>query len=273
MNNIPQIELKALIIELREICALVKNTKEDKILEEYSPELQSAFKRLDELAALDASEEFVNELLRSGEFNSLVSVISNFRFLYNLRLEIEEAKNLISSGKPWEILRNFPFYQNYLQLARTEYVGAGLKSEDSILFLGSGPLPLSLLVLCNEYNLSGLGIEKDEERANLSRELIRKLGLFGKIQITTGDHFNLLSETGYDLYMIAAQAEPKGEIFNYLAKILPPGSKVSYRIYEKGLRRLLNCNSYFDLPAEFEEYLRMQPQPPVNNTVVFLKKK
>jgi hypothetical protein len=128
-------------------------------------------------------------------------------------------------------------------------------------------------VLCNKYNLSGLGIEKDEERANLSRELIRKPGLSGKIQIITGNHFNLLSETRYGLYIIAAQAEPKNEIFDYLAKILPLGSKISYRIYEKGLRRLLNCNSYFDLPAEFGEYLRIQPQPPVNNTVVFLKKK
>ena len=217
MNTIPEIEPKTLIIELREICALVKDIKEDKILEENSPELQWAFKRFDELAALEVSEESVNELLKSREFNYVVPVISNFRFSYNLRLEIEEAKNPISGGEPWKILKNFTFYQNYLQLARTEYLGAGLKSGDSIYFLGVGPLPLSLIALCNEYNLSGLGIEKDEERANLSRELIRMLGLSGKIQIITGNHFNLLSETRYDLYMIAAQAEPKGEIFNYLA--------------------------------------------------------
>jgi hypothetical protein len=132
-----------------------------------------AFKRLDELVTLEVSEESVNEPLKNGEFNSAVPVISNFRFSYNLSLEIEEAKNLISSGEPWKILKNFTFYQNYLQLARTEYLGAGLKSGNIISFLGSGPLSLSLIVLCNEYNLSAVGIEKHEERANLSRELIK----------------------------------------------------------------------------------------------------
>jgi len=47
MNNISESEPKALIKELRQICALVKDIKEDKILEENSPELQWAFKRLD----------------------------------------------------------------------------------------------------------------------------------------------------------------------------------------------------------------------------------
>jgi len=31
-------------------------------------------------------------------------------------------------------------------------------------------------------------------------------------------------------------------------------------------------NLQFDLPSGFEEYLRVQPEPPVNNTVIFLKK-
>ena len=45
--------------------------------------------------------------------------------------------------------------------------------------------------------------------------------------------------------MIAAQAEPKKDIFNYLAKVLP---------------------------EVFEKYLRIPRLPPANNTVVFVTK-
>ena len=72
--------------------------------------------------------------------------------------------------------------------------------------------------------------------------------------------------------MVAAQAEPKKEIFEHLVKILPKRGKVSYRLYEKSLRRILDGSFLFKLPAGFEEYLRIQPEPPVNNTVVFLEK-
>lgn len=72
--------------------------------------------------------------------------------------------------------------------------------------------------------------------------------------------------------MVAAQAEPKKEVFEQLAKVLPKGSNVSYRLYEKGLRRVLDGSSIFDLPSGFEEYLRVQPEPPVNNKSVFLKR-
>ena len=73
--------------------------------------------------------------------------------------------------------------------------------------------------------------------------------------------------------MVAAKAEPKEEVFEQLARVLPEGSKVSYRLYEKGLRRVLGSSSLFELPSGFEESLRVQPEPPVNNTVVFLRRR
>jgi hypothetical protein len=273
VSTIPDLDVNSLIAELQQISTLVKDIDESKVLENPSPELQAAFKRLDEIAALEVTEKFTNEVLKTPKFNFLLPAISNFRFLYNLKLEIEEAKNLILSKKPWEILENFTFYPNYLQLARTEYTGAELKPGNCVLFLGSGPLPLSLIVLCNEYNLFGTGIEKERKRADISRKVIDNLGLSKRIQIIEGNHFDLPLQTKYDLCMIAAQAEPKKEIFEYLAKVLPSESKVSYRLYEKGLRKLLDSSFYFEPPAEFEEDLRVQPLPPVNNTVIFLKRK
>jgi hypothetical protein len=93
------------------------------------------------------------------------------------------------------------------------------------------------------------------------------------IDIVEGNHFSLPLKTRCDFYMVAAQAEPKREVFEQLAKVLPEGSKVSCRLYEKGLRRVLEGSSLYEPPSGFEEYLRVQPEPPVNNTVVFLKRR
>jgi hypothetical protein len=272
VNNILKIEASSLIAELQQIHALIKDTGEEQILETSPPEQQAAFKRLDFLAALEVDEESTAAILRNPEFESISAAISRFRFSYNLKLEIEQAKSLLSSRNPWDTLENFTFYSNYLQLARTEYIGSGLKTGNHVLFLGSGPLPLSLIVLCREYGLFGIGIEQDRDRAALSRKVIARLGLSESIEIIEGNHFSLPLKTHCDLYMVAAQAEPKEEVFEHLAKVLPEGSKVSYRLYEKGLRRVLDSSSLFEMPSGFEEYLRIQPKPPVNNTVVFLKK-
>ena len=272
MNNILQIEASYLIVEIQQIHALVKDIGEEEILESSSVELQVAFKRLDELAAFEVDEESIEMLLKIQGFEFLLISISNFRFSYNLKLEIEKANRILESQDPWKTLKNFTFYPNYLQLARTEYIGSNLKTEDCVVFLGSGPLPLSLIMLCHEHDVQGIGIEQDGKRASLSREVISRLKLSEKIRIIEGNHFCLPLDARCELYMVAAQAEPKKEIFEHLAKVLSKGSKVSYRLYEKGLRRILDGSILFELPAGFKEYLRIQPEPPVNNTVVFLEK-
>ncbi len=72
--------------------------------------------------------------------------------------------------------------------------------------------------------------------------------------------------------MVAAAAQPKTEVFAHLANVVPSGAKLSYRLYEKGLRRLLETPELVTLPEMFEESLRIRPKPPVNNTVVFMTK-
>jgi len=272
VSKIQKIEAAPLIAELRHVYTLVRDLSEEDVLESSSPEIQTAFKRLDELVALEVDEESTERIIKSPGFDSLLISISNFRYLYNLKLEIEKAKSILASRNPWETLQNFAFYPNYLQLARTEYTGSCLKPEDCVLFLGSGPLPLSLITLCHEHGIRGTGIEQGGTRANLSREVVSRLGLSESIRIIEGNHFCLPLKTRCELYMVAAQAEPKKEIFGHLAKVLPKGSKVSYRLYEKGLRKILDGSILFELPAGFEEYLKIQPEPPVNNTVVFLKR-
>jgi hypothetical protein len=121
-----------------------------------------------------------------------------------------------------------------------------------------------------QYGLECTGIEQAPEYVELSTRLVKALGLDKHIRIIHGNHFSLPLNEQCRLVMVGADALPKEEIFAHLAKALSPGEMISYRIYEKGLRRLLDDQSVFDLPPEFLECTRIRPEPPVNNTSVFV---
>ncbi len=272
VSNIMDRSSESIIKELSTMYSVTRDIKDQEILHSPSNRLKTFFRRLDYLAALDLDDKSADEILSAPEFDSALESIVRFRNLYSLRLETENVNSIRDSEDPWDALKRFTHFSNYLQLALTEYQGSGLEPGDGIVFIGSGPLPLSLIMLCHQHGLRGIGIEQEPDRAKLSRRVLMQLGLSDQIEIIEGNHFGL-SLDGCKLVMVAAAAEPKKEIFDHLACVLPAGTKISYRIYEKGLRRLLEAFSFLELPEQFEEYLRVRPKPPVNNTVVFLTKK
>ena len=256
--------------EIMAIYSAIQSIEAEESYQNISNNLNTVFQRLDYLIAQDICDKRAEEFIYNPGFSSAFDAISCFRSLYTAKIEVEHAKAIIKSKDPWKTLKNFAYIPNYLQLAKTENQGSPLKPGDHVLFLGSGPLPISLIILCRLYGLRGVGIEQEPDRAELSRIVLQKLGLSDRIKIIAGNHFSLPLEEKSELIMVAAQAEPKKAIFDHLANVLPAGTKVSYRIYEKGLRRLLDTFSRYELPEPFVEYLRIPPKPPVNNTVVFL---
>lgn len=239
--------------------------------------MDAAYKRIYALADRDASEDDVDALLAdaalSPDLAAALAAIDRLRNLYGPRLESERARALLDAADPWGFLRGFLFYPNYVALAAMERRGAGLLPGQKILFLGSGPLPLSLIMLCSGPNAQqGVGIEQKEELIELSQQVVRRLGLADAVTIRHGTHFDLNPDEPADLYMVASAAEPKDEIFPHLARTLPAGARVSFRTHEKGLRRLINASTLRHAPQGFKELAREHPQPPVINTCVFLEK-
>ncbi|HII07223.1 MAG TPA: methyltransferase [Methanotrichaceae archaeon] len=255
---------------LREVYASIKDQSYDEIFISKSKNLEEAFGRLDALAAQKVEERVVERLLQDPRLKEVREGVSRLRNVFGLRLEVEAARSILESPDPWAVLKSFTFYPNYLLLAEAEKRGAALKSGETVAFLGSGPLPLSLIALCSECGLMGIGIEKVPQWAKLSREVLDCLDLSSQIEIHVGDHFSFPLDRRCDLVMVAAKARPKEEIFRRLGKVLAPGTRVSYRVYEKGLRRLLDMESAPHMPPELKECLRIRPKPPVNNTSVFL---
>lgn len=258
----------------------IRKLSDEEILYGTSDRNRELFRKLDSLVNLEIEDGIAWNILEKKELEPVFAEINRFRNLYTVKLETEHAREILVSDLPWALLEDFPYYGNYLKLVRTEYEGLGLSPGDRIFFLGSGPLPMTLIVFFKQHGVKSTGIEQDPARTNLSRKVLEKLGLSEIITIINGNHFSLNGE-GFALnpdavikaLMIAAQAEPKKEIFEHLLEVMPAGSRISCRIYEKGLRRMLNGNCLFDLPEGFEEQARADPAPPVYNTVVFLEKK
>lgn len=268
---------------IEEILGLYQNIvvlPSEEIVYGLSDRNRELFQELEYLVSLEVEDSIVQDILQKKELEPAFTEIKRFRNLYTIRLETEHAKEILSSDSPWASLEKFSFYGNYLKLVRTEYEGLRLSSGDTVFFLGSGPLPLTLIVFFRLYGVKSTGIEKDPFRANLSKKVLEKLGLSSVIKIVNGNHFSLSEkdlslspDKGIKALMIAAQAEPRKEIFEHLLEVMPAGGRISCRIYEKGLRKLLSGNCLFDLPEGFEEQERVQPQPPVYNTVIFLEKR
>lgn len=258
--------------EFLDIYATIRDLTDDEILNGPEDMFRSHFERLQILIARDVDDRLAKELLCDRELKWITKHISRLKKLNGLRMEIRFAQSIIAAQDPWNVLRGFVYYPNYLRLADMEYRGADLKPGDRVAFLGSGPLPLSLICLCKQYGIKGMGIEQVPEYATLSQNLIQTLELTEHIQMIQGNHFSLPLDKECMLVMVAADADPRDEIFTHLAKTLPKGARVSYRIYEKGLRRLVDNAAALNPPSVFKEYLRIRPEPPVNNTSVFLIK-
>ena len=258
--------------EFLDIYTAIRDLTDDEILNGPDDIFRPHFERLNRLAAIDVNDSLADKIFHDFELQPVINRISHLKRINGLRMEIEFARSIIAGPDPWAMIENFVYYPNYLELARMEYKGGNLRRGNRVVFLGSGPMPLSLICLCKQYGIDGIGIEQVPEYIKLSENLIKNLGLAGHIRIMQGNHFSLPLKDDCRLIMVAADALPKDEIFSHLAKVLPDGTILSYRIYEKGLRRLIDSQSVFKLPPEFKEYTRIRPEPPVNNTSVFIIK-
>ncbi|MEA2051926.1 MAG: nicotianamine synthase family protein [Euryarchaeota archaeon] len=177
--------------EIMAIYSVIQSIEAEECYQNISNNLNTVFQRLDYLIVQDICDKRAEEFLYNPGFSSAFDAISSFRSLYTAEIEVEHAKAIIKSGDPWKALKKFAYISNYLQLAKTEYQGSQLKPGGRVLFLGSGPLPISLIILCRLYGLRGVGIEQEPDRAELSRMVLQKLGLSDQIRIIEGNQYTL----------------------------------------------------------------------------------
>ena len=139
--------------------------------------IDEVIKILDEVEVIahDKTIDFdsAKHILDDEKMNRALKLIRKFYVYVGARLEMENALKILNSDNPREVLDSFHFYDRYIGLINNESKLAKFNEEKTFLFLGSGPLPLTLIMFNEVFGCKCIGIEQQEDVAQLSRKVLK----------------------------------------------------------------------------------------------------
>lgn len=156
-------------------------------------------------------------------------------------LESHFSALLASHGKPLDHLALFPYYSNYVKLGLLEYTlltgHLGSRIPTRVAFVGSGPLPLTSIVLAKHHLRSASFHNYDinpEANAMALRLVWPDPDLSGRMFFHTADIMEVTHALrDYDVVFLAAlvglDAEEKGRVVEHLARYMAPGAVLMLR--------------------------------------------
>ena len=225
-----------------------------------------------EVIAHDETIDFdsAKHILDDEKMNRALKLIRKFYLYIGARLETSNAREIIESDDPKATLDTFHFYERYEGLLTNESKLAHWHEDKTFVFVGSGPLPLTLILFGQKFGCKCIGIEIQEDVAELSREVIKKLGLDDGIEILVGDE-TTLKDLDFDILMVAAFAEPKDRVFSNVWEIVDEKTPVLVRTYS-GMRAILYAPLTDTILRGFHKEVMLLPIGNTNNTSVLLRK-
>ena len=237
-------------------------------------DIEEITKILDDIEVIAHDKEIdfdsAKHILDDEKMNKALQLIRKFYVYIGARLERENAMKILESDDPKAVLDSFHFYDRYIGLIENEMQLAKFNENKTFVFLGSGPLPLTLIMFNMVTGCKCIGIEQFEEVADLSRKVLKRLGLDEGIEIITGDE-KTIADLDYDILMIAAFAEPKDRVFANVWDVVDEKTPVLYRTYT-GMRAILYSPVTEKDTRGFHQEVMLLPRGKTNNTSVLIRK-
>lgn len=224
-------------------------------------EIKSGKTEIDECFLADQTRDI------SAEFRALQSKAEYL-------LELEWAGIIIESENPWDTLRAYPYYPAYLSLVGAEHAAvsecAGGTYAEAC-FAGSGPFPISAIVLAHVYGIRCECVDRDASAVALSRSLIRSLGLQDLIHVTHADLADPREPISKPVFLAAlagGNANEKHQLLGILKRRMTAGTVLC-------ARNAVGLGSLLYYPLSREELLPFTvegffepPAPAVNSFFV-----
>jgi len=241
------------------------------MLEALPPdELYRLYQLLDDLAHMDAGAHLASLILEEEEVKSVLPAIRAYYAMFFSIHEKQLAETLIHSQNPWKTLSGFPLYPRYEALIKGQMEAVPGLPEKKFIFIGCGPVPMSLILMARLYETRSIGLETSKESVLTGRKVIGALELADRLEIVQGDDSSL-DKLSWDAVLVAALAQPKERIFENLQHILSGQNRaipVIYRTYT-GMRAVLyEPVSPSDIKG-FRIVKKVFPMGRVNNTTIF----
>jgi hypothetical protein len=248
-----------------------KYTRE--MLEELAPDdLYRLYQLLDDLAHLDVGAHLAGLILEEPEIKAVLPLIRSYYAAFFAIHEMHLAQRLIASPDPWDDLTDFPLYPRYASLIQTQVETLPDLPHKRLLFVGCGPVPMSLILMNRFYQTRSIGLDASGRCVDAARKVIESLDLQKEIDIAHGDD-SLVQDLDWDAVLVAALAEPKERIFRHLrGALMKRGGDIPviYRTYT-GMRAVLYAPVSDDHVKGFQILKKVFPTGRVNNTTIFAR--
>ena len=257
--------------KIKAIANSLKNYEEYKLLEMPLEEIIPLLDSVEEIAHDQVIDfDSAKHILDDQKMNDALTIIRGFYVDLGSRLETGKAVEILKSDDPWTTLKSFHFYNRYQGLIKNENQLVKFTPEQKVVFIGGGPLPLTVILINKIFKANCISIERIPEVAELSRQVITKLGLESQIVVLEGDETNL-KDLDYTVVMVAALAEPKERVFTNLWETLKTSTPIIYRTYT-GMRAILYSPVTEKATRGFHKEVMILPTGKVNNTSVLIRK-
>ncbi|KAI8647945.1 Nicotianamine synthase [Parasitella parasitica] len=246
--------------------------------------VNSLFTKLVTICTFQYDNETVKAVLRDSHIVTITPTLRAMASQGEYFLELGWANKLCRDQHPK--LSKFVYYQNYVDLVKLEISALhGVDATlDNIVFIGSGPLPLSPILMYQELTSTFpdaqvmiYNIDRDEESIIVSNALLQKLG------IANGFKQHIMDAADYsanhaDLVVLGALVgRDLQEKMDYLAQIgnsMRSGSHLMVRSAHS-LRKLLypSIEPWQVNACGFETVVVLHPFNDVVNSVLIAKKR
>jgi nicotianamine synthase len=183
-------------------------------------------------------------LLVSGEtaetfrhvYPSLCSHLRTSRARYEYDDEAWWAQRLVAHSYPTAELSHYPGCERYITAVNFEMDllnQARHTDFKHVLMIGSGPLPMTAILLAQRFGLHVDCLDVNPKACVLSREVIQALGLDQQVRVLQADIRDFTALASYEVVFWAALAgtseEEKAQIARHLSCTMQPGQVVVVR--------------------------------------------
>lgn len=219
-----------------------------KHFQELRQHLELTRQRLWKFNELDEHVQALEQMVFSLDTHSLVSDV----FLSGLTPELIALQQVaycrwetelehrfvdkLSMGAS-ESIESYALVKRFRRLIDREVDLLGKPTPKRLLFIGSGPVPISAILFQEKLGAQVDCIDADPMAVEQSRKLIARLSLSDSIHVHRADG-SIVDASQYDAVVIALLAKPKRDILSQLAATAGPNCRIICRT-SQGLRMLV----------------------------------
>lgn len=162
--------------------------------------------------------------------NNMLSLFQRIYKKFETNLEADFARLLISKNRDAKktLISDYPVYYRYIISLKNEIKLAKIDSKDKVLFVGSGPFPITAILIHELTHSQVYCVEKNRTFAELSQKVINNFGYENSIYILNKDGMNI-NYSGYSVIVIAILAKSQDKLLGLMWKQVSQGTRIIYR--------------------------------------------